>query len=101
MASAGKARLKVLFFAQRFPYPMDTGGKIRTGKMLEYLNNVFDITLISNVESPKDDRYLDQVGKLCTRFIGVPWKERRKYSFGFYWRTAVRIRLPVSRFRSQ
>jgi glycosyltransferase involved in cell wall biosynthesis len=97
-ASAGKARLKVLFFAQRFPYPMDTGGKIRTGKLLEYLNNVFDITLISNVESPKDDRHLDQVGKLCSRFIGVPWKEERKYSLKFYWRTAVRSisRYPIS-----
>ena len=33
--SAGKKRLKILFFSQRFPYPMDTGGKIRTGKLLE------------------------------------------------------------------
>jgi hypothetical protein len=33
--SAGKKRLKILFFSQRFSYPMDTGGKIRTGKLPE------------------------------------------------------------------
>ena len=82
--SAGKKRLKILFFSQRFPYPMDTGGKIRTGKLLEQLKDVFDITLVSNVESPKDDEYLDQVKKLCAEFHPVPWKETKKYTFRFY-----------------
>jgi polysaccharide biosynthesis protein PslH len=82
--SAGKGRLKLLFFSQRFLYPMDTGGKIRTGKILEKLKDIFDITLVSNVESPKDDAYLDQVRKLCAEFYPVPWKEERKYSFRFY-----------------
>jgi glycosyltransferase involved in cell wall biosynthesis len=83
-ASAGNKRLKILFFSQRFPYPMDTGGKIRTGKILEELKNVFDVTLVSNVESPKDDRYLDQVKNLCAEFYPVPWKEARKYTLKFY-----------------
>jgi polysaccharide biosynthesis protein PslH len=82
--SAGKKRLKILFFSQRFPYPMDTGGKIRTGKLLEQLKDIFDITLVSNVESPKDDKYLDQVTNLCSEFHPVPWKETKKYTFRFY-----------------
>ena len=85
-ASAGNKRLKVLFFSQRFPLPMDTGGKIRTGKILEQLKNIFDITLVSNVESPKDDRYLDRVKNLCAEFYPVLWKEARKYTFKFYLR---------------
>ncbi len=47
---------------------MDTGGKIRTGKILEQLKNIFDITLVSNVESPKDDKYLQQINNLCAEF---------------------------------
>jgi glycosyltransferase involved in cell wall biosynthesis len=82
--SAGKKRLKILFFSQRFPYPMDTGGKIRTGKLLEQLKDIFDITLVSNLESPKDDEYLAKVKNLCTEFRPVPWKETKKYSFKFY-----------------
>ncbi len=82
--SVGKERLRVLFFSQRFPYPMDTGGKIRTGKMLEKLRNVLDITLISNMESPKDDKYLVQMTNLCTEFHPVPWNEVKKYTPRFY-----------------
>ena len=44
----------------------------------------FEITLVSNVESPKDDAYLDQVKNLCAEFHPVPWKEVSKYSFKFY-----------------
>ncbi len=83
-ASAGDKKLKVLFFSQRFPYPMDTGGKIRTGKLLEKLKDEFDITLISNVESPRDDPYLDRMPALCSSFRPVPWKETEKYSLSFY-----------------
>lgn len=50
-------RFKVLFVAKRFPFPMDTGGKIRTGKLLEKLGGEFTIALVSSVEHPKDDRY--------------------------------------------
>lgn len=82
--SAGSKRLKVLFFSQRFPFPMDTGGKIRTGKILEQLKRVFDITLVSNVERPKDDNYLDQIETLCTEFQPVLWKEVKKYTVRFY-----------------
>jgi polysaccharide biosynthesis protein PslH len=82
--SAGNGKLKVLFFSQRFPYPMDTGGKIRTGKLLEKLKDVFDITLISNMESSKDDPYLDRMQVLCSSFHPVPWKEAKKYSVRFY-----------------
>jgi hypothetical protein len=62
----GSDRLRVLFVAKRFPYPADTGGKIRTARLLEQLSRRLDITLISNVEHPKDDPYLAQVDKLCT-----------------------------------
>jgi len=54
---------------------MDAGGKIRTGKILEQMVKTNEITLISNVESPKDDPYLPEIERFCTRFIPVPWKE--------------------------
>ncbi|WNM63983.1 glycosyltransferase [Candidatus Nitrospira neomarina] len=86
MNTDGAKRLRVLFFSQRFPLPMDTGGKIRTGKMLEGLKKHFDITLLCHFESPKDEPYLGQVKKLCDDFQYVLWKEVFKYSFSFYAR---------------
>lgn len=78
-----KERLKVLFLSQRFLYPMDTGGKIRTGKLLEKLKEVFDITLISNVDSPKDDEYLDQMKELLQSFTRYPGEKSKNIRSSF------------------
>jgi glycosyltransferase involved in cell wall biosynthesis len=96
--SAGKRRLKVLFLSQRFLLPMDAGGKIRTGKILEKIKGDFDVTLVSNVESPKDDPYLDQIRELCAEFHAVPWKEIDKYTARFYLKVFARLfsRYPVT-----
>lgn len=78
--------MKILFLSQRFLLPMDTGGKIRTGKILEQLAKRHDITLVSNVESPKDDRYLPAISAHCHRFVPVPWREVPKHSARFLLR---------------
>ncbi len=65
---------------------MDTGGKIRTGKILEQFSKHYKITLISNVEESKDSPFLPDIQKLCTKFVSVPWKEIKKYSFSFFVR---------------
>jgi len=91
-------RLKVLFLSQRFVFPMDTGGKIRTGKILEQLKNMVSLTVISNVESPKDDPYLPRMTELCDRFVPVPWKEMQRYTPKFYLKIAGQSfsRYPIS-----
>ena len=77
-------KLRVLFLSQRFLFPMDTGGKIRTGKILEQLKKKVSLTVISNVESPKDDAYIEDMAGLCDRFIPVPWIETQRYNLKFY-----------------
>ncbi len=78
--------MKILFLSQRFLLPMDTGGKIRTGKILEQLSKKHEITLISNVESPKDDCFLPEMDRFCSKFVPVFWKEIPKYSVLFFVR---------------
>ncbi|MCB0301784.1 MAG: hypothetical protein KDE52_17120, partial [Calditrichaeota bacterium] len=79
-----KNKLKILFLSQRFLFPMDTGGKIRTGNILRKLKERASLTVISNVESPKDDQYVPQMNQLCDKFIPVPWKEMERYTLKFY-----------------
>ena len=90
--------MKILFLSQRFLLPMDTGGKIRTGNILKQLAKHHEITLVSNVESPKDDSYLAQINMFCSRFVAVPWCEIPKYSSRFYVRLLFNLcsRYPVS-----
>lgn len=83
--------MKILFLSQRFLLPMDAGGKIRTGKILEQLSKTDEITVISNTESPKDDPYLSQMQDFCTHFIPVPWKEIHKHSKLFLARLLIQM----------
>src|SRR5688572_6647338 len=90
-------RLRVLFFSQPFVYPADTGGKIRTSQMLRHLREVFDITLVSNVE-PRELPHAGQMAALCHDFHPVVRSTVRKYSAAFYAKVLVRSlsRYPVT-----
>ena len=70
---------------------MDTGGKIRTGNILKHLAQKHRITLISNVESPKDDAHIPSAYGLCDRFVQVPWKEVKRYSPLFFGRLFLQM----------
>ena len=97
--SVGKyQKLKVLFISQRFLFPMNTGGKIRTGKILEELKKVFDITLVSNLEPLKDEPYLHHMKDLCEEFHSVIWKEIPRGSLHFYFKILIGSfsRYPIS-----
>ena len=91
-------RRKILVLSQRFLFPMDTGGKIRTGNILEKLNDLVSLTVISNVEPPKDDKYIPLMEKICNKFIQVPWKEQPRYTLKFYLKIARQSlsRYPIS-----
>jgi len=95
--STMKRRLKVLFLSQPFLYPLDTGGKIRTAKLLEQLKNIFDITLSSNYEASRDKPYLERMTGLCREYHPVPWKPVQKYTSRFYLRLITRMfsRYPI------
>jgi glycosyltransferase involved in cell wall biosynthesis len=90
--------MKILFLSQRFLFPSDTGGKIRTGNILRELNKKVELTIISNVESPKDDPYLNQMSELCARFIPVSWNEMKRYTMAFYFKLAIQSlsKYPIS-----
>jgi hypothetical protein len=81
-----KRRLKILFLSQPFLYPLDTGGKIRTAKLLEQFKNIFDITLISNYEASRDKPYLEGMTVLCREYHPVPWNRVKEYFLWFYLR---------------
>lgn len=90
--------MKILFLSQRFLFPMDTGGKIRTGNILKQLSKRADITVISNVDRRKDEKYLHNMDELCSKFIAVPWVESERHTFGFYCKLAFKSlsRYPIS-----
>ncbi|MCA9473001.1 MAG: glycosyltransferase [Nitrospirales bacterium] len=83
--------LRVLMYSQRFPFPMDTGGKIRTGQLLKRLHQRFHITLITNMEEEKDRQYIDEVATLCSEYHAIGWKEVPKFSPKFFMNVLLRL----------
>ena len=65
---------------------MDTGGKIRTGKILEELHKANSVTLVCHVESPQDDLFIKDAQRISQKFLPVLWKEVPKFSLRFYFR---------------
>jgi polysaccharide biosynthesis protein PslH len=68
------SRKRLLFVSPRFLFPMDQGGKIRTGNILRAMKGgAFDVTLAS--PAPADHaRYLSDLNAACDRFVS--WAEQ-------------------------
>lgn len=77
---------------------MDTGGKIRTGKLLQKLKGVFDVTLVSNFDASKDAPHLHLIEQLCHAYYPVARRETTKYSATFYLELFTRLfsRYPIT-----
>lgn len=68
------SRPRLLFVSPRFLFPMDQGGKIRTGNILRGLKGgAFDVTLASPAPSDRERFKLD-IEAACDRFVS--WPER-------------------------
>ncbi len=83
--------MRILFLSQRFLLPMDTGGKIRTGKILEQLSHDHDIVIVGNYDPARDGPQVSEMNRFCRRYVPVPWKEPRRGSIAFYWRLAKNL----------
>ncbi len=86
------SRPRLLFVSPRFLFPMDQGGKIRTGNILFGLKGgAFDITLASPAPADRD-RYQDAIAAASDHFLSwpehVPSRLRRALALG--------SRLPVA-----
>jgi glycosyltransferase involved in cell wall biosynthesis len=69
-------RPQLLFVSPRFLFPMDQGGKIRTGNILRAMQSgAFDVTLVSPAP-PDCAGYAFDIAGVCCRFIGWPEKPR-------------------------
>lgn len=71
----GRARLNLLCLVRDFPYPLDTGARIRTANLLEQLRLDFNVTVLS-LETPDSER-LGHSQAFCHRLV-LPCPEWRK-----------------------
>jgi polysaccharide biosynthesis protein PslH len=86
------SRPRLLFVSPRFLFPMDQGGKIRTGNILRCLKGGrFDVTLASPAPAGHT-RFDDSITATCDRFLH--WPERAVSRLRRF--AALASRLPVA-----
>ena len=96
-AAAGRPRL--LFVSPRFLFPMDQGGKIRTGNILRGLKGgAFDVTLASPAP-PDVSRFGAELDAACDHFVS--WPERAPTRIGRVISLASAVPVAVATDRSK
>src|SRR3989344_3665871 len=70
--------MKILMITPYFPYPLVSGGQIRTYNLLKNLSSKHEITLASFIRDPKETQYLDKLKPFCQKII--VFKRRKAWS---------------------
>jgi glycosyltransferase involved in cell wall biosynthesis len=76
--------MKVLFLQKRVLFPINDGGKVRTGNIVRHLARWHDVTYLCNTQA-SDEPYLESMEALGVRLVAVPWRETPRGSLLFYW----------------
>lgn len=75
--SIGKMSIKLLFLTYDIPYPLNSGGKIRSYNLIKQLAKNFDITLYTYYRDEAQKKELGDLVNLCTKIIffkrSKPW----------------------------
>ena len=57
--------MNILFITEKFPYPLDTGGRIRTFHILKGLSQEHRITLVTTIEQEAQRQCVPELQKVC------------------------------------
>ena len=59
--------MKVLMLTPYLPYPLVSGGQIRTYNLLKHLSKNHDITLFALIKNEDERRYLKELEPYCKK----------------------------------
>lgn len=74
--------MRILFITEKFPYPLDTGGKIRTYHILKGLSQEHRVTLVTTIEQEAQRAYLPELQKVCHDINLIPSKNENLIQLG-------------------
>jgi polysaccharide biosynthesis protein PslH len=57
--------MRVLFVTEKFPYPLDTGGNVRSFHMLRALSGEHDVTVLATTQGEVQEAHVRELRKVC------------------------------------
>jgi polysaccharide biosynthesis protein PslH len=86
--------MRFLVVMCRLLYPTNTGGKIRSSKLLECLHKEHDITIVCFRTDEESDDQVREMERCCSRVLTVPWRDTPKFSPRFFAQLGVNLFSP-------
>jgi polysaccharide biosynthesis protein PslH len=86
---------KILFITEKFPYPLDSGGRIRTYNILKGLSQKYEINLVTAIEHDDQKTYIHELEKYCFRVDTVEVPADTKFSLGLKILNNIGSSIPI------
>lgn len=83
--------MRILWIKSDFPFPADTGGKIRTGHLLAGLAKQNNVTFLSYVPPDLDAKYVNQLRGYGIKVESIPRAEESKQGLAFILRVIAKL----------
>jgi polysaccharide biosynthesis protein PslH len=77
--------MKVLIFDEWFPWPLESGKKIRSYNLTKLLSEKNDIIYLAYAKTPEEADKIDEMLKFCYRVIPVPDMRQKKWTLRYYF----------------
>lgn len=79
--------MKILMLTPYLPYPLLSGGQIRTYNLLKKLANKHEVTLFSLIKSEDEKKYIPELKKYCSK-VAVFKRSEKPFTFKNILKTA-------------
>src|SRR5205085_2905737 len=81
-----RTRLKIVMVRPRLLYPLDSGAKVHTARLLENLRRDCDVTLVTTRNSNDSDDDVAATARICKHLLTIPAEPpaaagKRRFSF--------------------
>ncbi|NCN87416.1 MAG: glycosyltransferase [Candidatus Pacebacteria bacterium] len=80
--------MKILMLTPYLPYPLLSGGQIRTYNLLKKLANKHEVTLFALIKEDSEKQYIAELEKYCTK-VKVFKRSQKPFTFTNIFRTAI------------
>ncbi|MFV9504556.1 MAG: glycosyltransferase family 4 protein [Oscillochloridaceae bacterium umkhey_bin13] len=76
--------MRILLLTLVAPYPPDSGPKVKTYNLLQYLGRHHEVTLVALVRSAQEQAHAEQLRGLCHAVYTVPFRRSRWRDLGYF-----------------
>lgn len=80
--------MKILMLTPYLPYPLLSGGQIRTYNLLKKLANKHEVTLFALIKEDSEKQYIDELRKYCTK-VRVFKRSKKPFTLKNIFQTAL------------